>query len=216
MKLAIVTELIDWVRPLFATAGYVIVAAATFLETAAFISVIVPGDVVIALGGVYAGQGDLELPLVIVLAAIFGNLGQTTGYFLGRRYGEGVLHRLPLIRRFQDRIDEARDSIRTNAGKTIAIGRFVTGAAGFIPFVAGASGVAPKRFFSYAIPTVTVWATAITLVGFTVGNNVGTIDKILRRVGLIGLTLLVIVVGLWIWRHRRRSSTAADADKEPL
>jgi membrane-associated protein len=212
LNVAIVTELIDWVRPLFASAGYVIVAVATFLETAAFISVIVPGDVVIALGGVYAGRGDLELPLVIVVAVVFGNLGQTAGYLLGRRYGEGVLHRLPLFRRFKDRIDEARESIRTNAGKTIAIGRFVTGAAGFIPFLAGASGVQPRKFFSYAIPTVTVWATAITLVGFAVGNNVGTIDKILRRIGLVGLAILVIVVGLWIWRHRRRSETAAHAD----
>jgi membrane-associated protein len=212
MNLAIVTELIDWVRPLFTSAGYVIVAAATFLETAAFISVVVPGDVVIALGGVYAGRGDLTLPLVILVAVVFGNLGQTAGYLLGRRYGEGVLHRLPLVRRFEGRIDEARESIRSNAGKTIAIGRFVTGAAGFVPFMAGASSVPPRKFFSYAIPTVTVWATAITLVGFIVGNNVETIDKILRRIGLVGLALLVIVVGSWIWRHRRRSSTAADAD----
>ena len=212
MKLAIVTELIDWLRPLFTTAGYVIVAAATFLETAAFISLIVPGDVVIALGGVYAGRGDLALFWVIVLAVIFGNLGQTTGYLLGRRYGEGILYRLPFIRRFEERIDEARESVRTNAGKTIAIGRFVTGAAGFIPFVAGASGVEPRRFFLYTVPTVTVWATAITLLGFIVGENVGTIDKILRRIGLFGLALLVIVVGSWIWRHRRRSKTAADAE----
>jgi membrane-associated protein len=210
MDLAIVTELIDWVRPLYTTAGYVIVSAATFLETAAFISLIVPGDVVIALGGVYAGQGDLALLPVIALAAIFGNLGQTTGYLLGRRYGEGVLHRLPLIRRFGNRIDEARESIRTNAGKTIAIGRFVTGAAGFIPFLAGASGVEPRRFFVYTIPTVTVWATAITLVGFTVGNNIATIDRILRRIGLSGLALLVVVVGLWIWRHRGGASPATD------
>jgi membrane protein DedA with SNARE-associated domain len=159
--------------------------------------------VILALGGVFAGQGELGLPGVIALGTLFGILGESTGFLLGRRYGDALLRRTPILRRFQRRLDQVEESIKGNAGKTIVMGRFVTGAAGLIPFVAGASGIRPRTFFTYTIPTVLLWASAVTLVGFFVGNHVGTIDRILSRVGVVGLGLVTLVVALWIWRHRR-------------
>lgn len=205
------TELIEWVRPLFTTLGYVIVSAATFFESSAFTGLVVPGDVIIALGGVYAAQGELELWLVLVCAITFGILGEASGYLLGRRYGDGLLRRLPFLRRFGSRIDEAEHSIEAHAGKTIFLGRFVTGAASFVPFAAGASGVRPKRFFLFMVPTIAVWATAITLVGYLVGDNVEAIDRILSSVGGFLLAALVLLIGVWLWRHRDRSEDGRDA-----
>lgn len=203
MYLALVTELIDWVRPFFGTFGYVIVSAAMFFESAAFTGLVVPGDVILAVGGVYAGQGELALAGVIATGAFFGILGETTGYLLGRRYGDSWLRNAPILGRFQKRIDQAEKSIETNAGKTIVVGRFVTGAAGFIPFIAGASRVPPRRFFLYTIPTIVVWSTAVTLLGYFVGNHVETIDRILSSIGWAGLGVVVLLVGFWVWRHHR-------------
>jgi undecaprenyl-diphosphatase len=203
VRLALVTQLLDWLQPFFVSFGYVIVSVAMFLESAAFTGIVVPGDVILALGGVYAGQGELGLPGVIALGTLFGILGESTGFLLGRRYGDALLRRTPILRRFQRRLDQVETSIEGNAGKTIVVGRFVTGAAGLIPFVAGASGVRPKTFFAYTIPTVLLWASAVTLLGFFVGNHVDTIDRILSRVGLVGLGLAAAVVALWVWRHRR-------------
>lgn len=202
MKLALVSELVEWVRPFFASFGYVIVSGAMFLESAALTGIVVPGDVILALGGVYAGQGDLAVAGVIGCGASFGLLGESIGYLLGRRYGDGILDRIPVLRRFKRKVDEAQRSIEENAGKTIVVGRFVTGAAGLIPFVAGASNVPPKTFFAYTVPTILVWATAVTLVGVLVGNHLETIDRILSSVGWIGLTVVAVIVGWWLWRHR--------------
>ncbi|MBA3738635.1 MAG: DedA family protein, partial [Actinobacteria bacterium] len=184
MRLALVTQLIDWLRPFFVSFGYVIVSVAMFFESAAFTGIFVPGDVILALGGVYAGSGELALAGVIACGATFGVLGATAGYFLGRRYGDSLLRRAPILRRFEARIDQAQASIAANAGKTIVLGRFVTGAAVFVPFVAGASGVRPRTFFVYSIPTMVVWTSALALLGFFVGNNIETIDRILSGVGL--------------------------------
>jgi membrane-associated protein len=207
MRLAVVAELLEWIRPFFVTFGYAIVSGAMFLESAALTGIVVPGDVILALGGVYAGQGDLALAGVIACGAVFGTIGETVGYLLGRRYGDGLLRRLPLIRRFQRKLDQAQESISSNAGKTIVIGRFVTGAAGLIPFVSGASRVPAGRFFAFTIPTICVWATAVTLLGFFVGNHVGTIDRILSSVGWVGLAVVALIVGLWFWRHRAAAET---------
>ncbi len=124
---------------------------------------------------------------VIACGAVFGVLGTSAGYLLGRRYGDGWLRRAPILRRFEDRLTQAQASVAANAGKTIVLGRFVTGAAVFVPFVAGSSGVRPRTFFAYAVPTMVVWASALSLVGYFVGNNVETIDKIISRIGLGGL-----------------------------
>jgi membrane-associated protein len=200
---ALLTPLLDWLQPFFDSFGYVIVSVAMFFESAAFTGVLVPGDVILALGGVYAGRGELALPAVIACGAIFGVVGSSTGYLLGRRYGESILRRAPLLRRFQGRLDQAQASIAANAGKTIVLGRFITGAAVFVPFVAGASGVRPRTYFAYAIPTMVVWTSALALLGFFVGNNIGTIDRILSRVGLAGVGLGLLLLGIWIWRQRR-------------
>jgi membrane-associated protein len=216
VKLALVTELVDWLRPFFASFGYVIVSVAMFFESAAFTGILVPGDVILAIGGVYAGEGELWLLGVIGCGALFGVLGASTGYLLGRRYGNSLLRRAPILRRFQHRLDQAQASIAANAGKTIVVGRFVTGAAVFVPFVAGASGVRPRTFFSYAVPAMLVWATGLTLLGYFVGSNLETIDRILSRIGLAGLGLGVLVVGLWIWRHRRAPEAAGDHPDDPM
>ena len=41
VKLALVSELVEWVRPFFATFGYSIVSAAVFFESAAFTGLVV-------------------------------------------------------------------------------------------------------------------------------------------------------------------------------
>jgi membrane-associated protein len=210
VKLALVTQLLDWLRPFFESFGYVIVSVAMFFESAAFTGVVVPGDVILAVGGVYAGREELSLFGVIACGASFGVLGTSTGYLLGRRYGDSVLRRAPILRRFEDRVMQAQSSIAANPGKTIVLGRFITGAAVFVPFVAGASGIRARTFFAYAVPTMVVWVTGLALVGFFVGNNVETIDRVLSRIGLAGLGLGVLVVGFWIWRHRRASRASAE------
>lgn len=210
VKLALVTQLLDWLRPFFASFGYVIVSVAMFFESAAFTGILVPGDVILALGGVYAGRGELALLGVIACGASFGVLGTSTGYLLGRRYGDSVLRRAPILRRFEERVAQARVSIASNAGKTIVLGRFITGAAVFVPFIAGASGIRARTFFAYAVPTMFVWTTGLALLGFFVGNNVETIDRVLSRVGLAGLGLGVLVIGIWIWRQRRAPRPAAE------
>jgi len=209
VRFALVTQLLEWLRPFFETFGYVIVSVAMFFESAAFTGILVPGDVILAIGGVYAGQGELSLAGVIACGALFGVLGTSAGYLLGRRYGDALLRRAPVLRRFEDRLTQAQVSIAANAGKTIVVGRFVTGAAVFVPFVAGSSGVRPRTFFVYAVPTMVVWATGLSLIGFFVGNNVGTIDRIISRIGLAGLGIAVLVIGFWIWRHRRTPDDAA-------
>jgi membrane protein DedA with SNARE-associated domain len=203
---AIVTEIVDWLRPAFTTVGYAIVPTAMFLESAAFLGVLIPGDVILAVAGVYAAAGEMSVPIVIVLGIAGALAGETAGYVVGRRYGRSAIGHLPFADRIGRKVDRTSDAIHANAGKTIVAGRFATGVAGVVPFAAGMADVPTRTFFLYSVPLVVGWATGVVLLGTLVGNNVELIDRILSSIGWFVLGALILAIaGRWAW-HRRRSA----------
>ena len=207
--LAFVQELIDRLRPLYESLGYVVVTAAMFFESAAFTGVVIPGDIILATGGVYAANGTLSLPVVIACGILAALAGQTVGYLLGRHYGRRILTKVPVLRRFGDRIDRVAGTIERRGGTAIVLGRFATGVAGLVPFVAGTSGVRWRTFLLFTIPTTTAWAVGVVLLGYVVGNNIEVIDRVLSTVGWVGLAVIATVLaGWWAFRRRREGARA--------
>jgi membrane-associated protein len=207
---ALIETLLDWIGPFFSTYGYVLIVAATMLESSAFVGVVVPGDIILAIGGVYAARGDLSLPWVIVLGALGTMAGESIGFWLGHRYGEALLRRLPFADRAQDKIDRAREAFSRNDSKVLLVGRFASGLRVIVPFTAGMSQTTSyRRFMAFVIPTAIVWAVGVSLLGYLLGENVGLIDTILSRFGWGMLALVVLAVaGNIVWRRvrGRRSS----------
>ena len=68
--------------------GYPVLFALVFGESA---GVPLPGETALLTAGVLAGAGRLSLPFVIGIAVAAAVLGDTLGYWLGRRGGRAVL-----------------------------------------------------------------------------------------------------------------------------
>jgi undecaprenyl-diphosphatase len=202
--LAILEEIVRWVGPVFSTIGYVLIPFATALETAAMTGLVVPGDVIFALGGVYASRGELNLIWVLAL-------GQLAGWWLGRRYGPGLLAKLPLPGTPERRLEKARSIFDRHGGMAVFVGRFATGVSAFMPFAAGTAGMRLGRFVAFALPAVLVWGTGVALLGYFLGENLDLIDRIISRFGWIVLALLALTLGVVVFvRRRRERSRRAD------
>ncbi|MGH2728547.1 MAG: DedA family protein [Actinomycetota bacterium] len=199
-------EIVERVGPVFQAAGYWIVAGAVTLERSIFIGLVIPGDVVLALGGIYAARRELSLPWVIVTATLAAIVGESAGYWLGRRYGVGLISRLPLVGRLAPRLEAAEEYFTKHGGKTVFIGRFATAAGSFIPFVAGVAKMPFGRFLAVDIPAIVVWASGIATVGFVFGSNLGRVERLLSRFGLIALGLLVAFIGVRFALRRRKQT----------
>ena len=208
MVAALVERLIDLLAPLYDTLGYLIVGLGVFFERSIFIGLIVPGDIILALGGVYASQGKLNVVVVAALGSFAAICGESAGYWLGRTKGIALIRRIPFVNRFEGRLEDAERYFARRGGWTVAIGRYATAAGAFIPFVAGVSKMRYGTFLLFDIPAIIVWAVAITWFGYAFGEHVGFVDKALSRFGYAVLGLLVaFFVGRWLWkRWRKRTS----------
>jgi membrane-associated protein len=215
--LGLIHEIVRWVGPLFVSAGYVIVAVGVLAERSILIGLIIPGDVIIALGGVYAARGDLNVVAVIAIAFVAAVCGESIGFWLGRTYGMRLIVRLPFVNRLEHRIEEIRVFFDQHGGKTVAIGRYATAAGAMVPFVAGMSRMPYRRFLMFDVPAVLVWAIGITLVGYVFGRNLDLVETILSRFGWGILVLLVaFVVGRILWSRFRRPDANDEAHDDDV
>jgi membrane protein DedA with SNARE-associated domain len=214
--LGLIREIVQWVGPLFATAGYAIVAVAVLAERSILVGLIVPGDVIIALGGVYAARGDLNVVVVMAIAFVAAVCGESIGFWLGRRFGMRLIRRLPFVNRLEHKLEDVQGYFERHGGKTVAIGRYATAAGAMIPFVAGMAGMRYRRFLLFDVPAVLVWAIGITLVGYVFGRNLDVVETILSRFGwgILGL-LVAFVVGRIVWKRVRGGGSERDDDDRP-
>ena len=68
---------------------YLLVGVMAYLETAAFVGLVAPGEVAVIFGGFVAGQGRINAVALFFLVWFCAAAGDSTGYLLGRRLGRG-------------------------------------------------------------------------------------------------------------------------------
>jgi membrane protein DedA with SNARE-associated domain len=213
--LGLIREIVDWIGPLFQTAGYVIIAVGVLAERSILLGLVVPGDVIIALGGVYAARGELNVVAVIAIAFVAAVCGESIGFWLGRKFGMRLIRRLPFVNRVEGKLEDVEDYFARHGGKTVAIGRYATAAGAMVPFVAGMAGMPYRRFLLFDVPAVLLWAIGITMVGYVFGRNLDLVETILSRFGwgILGI-LVAFVVGRFVWKRVRSGSGSGPGDGE--
>jgi len=175
---------------------YLLVGVFAFAETGAFVGLVVPGETVMTLGGAVAGQGAIDLYLLIAIAWFAAWAGDTTSFFLGRRLGRDfVLTHGPRVGISHERFEKVEDYFSRHGGKTIFIGRFISLIRAFAPFIAGSSGMRYRAFVPFSILGTGLWATAHILIGYFFSRSIETAAEYAGKGAFLLGTLIVVVVG---------------------
>jgi membrane protein DedA with SNARE-associated domain/membrane-associated phospholipid phosphatase len=192
---------------------YLLVGVFAFAETGAFVGLVVPGETVMLLGGAVAGQGAINIYLLIAIAWFSAWAGDTTSFFIGRRLGrEFVIENGPRVGISHERFERVEDYFSRHGGKTIFIGRFISLVRAFAPFIAGSSGMRYRAFVPYSILGTGLWASAHILVGYFFSRSIETAAKYAGKGAFLLATLIVIVVGAVVLvRHFRVAENRAAA-----
>lgn len=192
---------------------YLLVGVFAFAETGAFVGLVVPGETVMTLGGAVAGQGAIDLYLLIAIAWFCAWAGDTTSFFLGRRLGRGfVLTHGPRFGISHERFEKVEDYFSRHGGKTIFVGRFISLIRAFAPFIAGSSGMRYRAFVPFSILGTGLWATAHILIGYFFSRSIETAAEYAGKGAFLLGTLIVIVAGaVFLTRHFRVPENRAAA-----
>jgi undecaprenyl-diphosphatase len=192
---------------------YLLVGFFAFAETGAFVGLVVPGETVMLLGGAVAGQGAIDIYLLIAVAWFAAWLGDTTSFFLGRKLGRNfVLDHGPRVGISHERFEKVEDYFGRHGGKTIFIGRFISLVRAFAPFIAGSSGMQYRAFVPYSILGTGLWATAHILVGYFFSRSIETAGKYAAKGAFALATLIVVVAGIvFLYRRFREEENRAAA-----
>src|ERR671914_245252 len=117
-----------------------------------------------AVGALTAAAALLVAIGFVWLAAAGGDL---VSFLLGRRLGRPFLERHgPRFQLTPDRLARVDRFYERHGGKAVLLGRFTGLVRAVSPFVAGASGLALRRFLLWSAPRALLWATTFTLVGY--------------------------------------------------
>ncbi len=192
---------------------YLFVGVFAFAETGAFVGLVVPGETVMLLGGAVAGQGAINIYLLIAIAWFAAWLGDTTSFFIGRRLGrEFVIENGPRFGISHERFEKVEDYFSRHGGKTIFIGRFISLVRAFAPFIAGSSGMRYRAFVPYSILGTGLWASAHILVGYFFSRSIDTAGKYAAKGAFALATLIVVVAGtIFLYRHFRQAENRRSA-----
>jgi membrane protein DedA with SNARE-associated domain len=184
---------------------YLLVGVFAFAETGAFVGLVVPGETVMLLGGAVAGQGAIDLYILIAIAWFAAWAGDTTSFLLGRRLGrEFVMRHGPRFGLGAERFEGVEDYFSRHGGKTIFIGRFVGIVRALAPFIAGSSGMRYRAFVPYSILGTGIWASAHILIGYIFSRSIDSAAKYAGRGAFLLGTLIAITVGsVFLYRRLR-------------
>lgn len=184
---------------------YLLVGVMAFLETGAFVGLVAPGETTIIVGGVVAGQGEIDIIALIAIVWVCAVAGDVTSFLMGRRLGRSFLVRHG--GRFgmtEERIGSVDVFFERHGGKAVFLGRFVGLVRAVAPFLAGSSGMSLRRFLPYDILGAGLWGTALCLLGFVFWRSLDRVLAIAKEGALaLGLVICVVVAVVWVVRRLR-------------
>lgn len=187
--------------------GYAFLFILAFLECGAFVGLFVPGETLLILAGALAGQGKLNLSLVILCAFAGAFCGDLFGYWLGRRFGRAIVLGIAAKLGYHPQHFVRTEAFFAKYGAIAIIGgRFVGVFRSLLPATAGLIAYPRKKFIPADAIGSSLWAAFFSGAGFYIGQEWSRYQPYFIATGII------IVGGAFLWgKYAKPPATAPSA-----
>jgi membrane protein DedA with SNARE-associated domain len=199
----------DWTYPFM--------AAMAFLETSIPpVTLVVPGEWAVMLGGAMAGDGQVAILVLLPLVWLFSVAGDSAAFMLGRRLGRPfVLHHGAPLGMTEARLGRLDDWLDRHGSAAICFGRLIPLARPLGPFVAGASHFPYRRFAAWNALGSLLFTLLFCGSGYLFYRSYDEVAKVLSRGAFVIAALILGAGGAYLLVRRRRAVGAAAGKAAP-
>ncbi len=199
------------VAPLLDHYGYGGVAFLLFIED---FGLPVPGETILIAASIYAGTGRLNVFVLAAIAIVAAVVGDNIGYVIGHYGGEAIVRRYgKYVFLTPEKLDKTKDFFNRRGGAVVTIARFIDGLRQLNGIIAGSAEMKWRRFLMFNAIGATLWVGTWVTVGYTAGNNIGPIYRVVTKYSLYAGILVVIgvfaFIGRFIWKRRKSGLNTA-------
>jgi membrane protein DedA with SNARE-associated domain len=171
-----------------------------------------PSEVVIPFAAYKAGQGDLNVFLVVIFGTIGALCGSLVNYFLSYYLGRPIVYAFAdskvgkIFLLSKEKVIHAEEYFRRNGKSSTFIGRLVPGIRHLISIPAGLAKMNIRDFILYTFVGAGIWNIILAIIGYYVYEMR---DKIFPYIGhiLIGIgVIFVIYLIIRAYRDKKKKS----------
>jgi membrane protein DedA with SNARE-associated domain len=192
--------------------GYLAVFAIIAVES---FGVPAPGQTVLIAAAVFAGNGKLSLPLVVVVAFLAATGGDNIGFAIGRFGGRRLVSRFGrYVGLTEERMQGLERRFTRHGGKLVVLARFVDGLRQFNGILSGLAGMGWARFLGFNALGALLWVLTWAAVGRYAGHHLEAIFSQVRRFQLVALVAVVLVIAVLVVRHLLHNRAARSGETE--
>lgn len=168
----------DLVNPEFyiKLGGFWLILFIVFAETGLFIGFFLPGDSLLFVSGIYAidiiketfgstGFEFLDTAILATCVAIAGILGNSVGYWFGKKTGPSLYHRPDSFFFKKKYLKRAHDFFEEHGAFAVIAARFLPIIRTFVPIVAGIVDMEKKKFVLDNVIGAFAWSFVMIFAG---------------------------------------------------
>jgi membrane protein DedA with SNARE-associated domain len=186
-------DLLNWLTANPGWAGFWVFVM-SFVESLAFVGILVPGIIILFGLGALISLGALDMASIWLWGSVGALVGDLVSYAIGRKYRSHLADFWPFSR-FPKMLERGRHYFRVHGPKSVVVGRFIGPLRPVIPVTAGMLGLSPRRFLLVDIPACIVWTPAYLIPGMLFGASLEVASEYAGRMSLV---IVIAVVVLWL------------------
>jgi membrane protein DedA with SNARE-associated domain len=194
--------------PLLDHYGYAGVAGLLLLED---LGLPVPGETVLIAAAIYAGTGQLNVAILVVVAILAAVVGDNIGYAIGHFGGERLIHRFGrYVFITPEKLERAKSFFNRGGGLIVIVARFIEGLRQLNGIIAGTAEMRWSKFLAYNAIGASLWVGTWVTAGYIAGNNIGPLYKTATRYQWYAVAVIVLLlvgfIAHFFWKRKHQAS----------